>query len=315
MGSDIGKMSVDPLSLINAAGDGTAKVGEYVRVIGTNAKAATSDTAKLFGQMAEGAKKAAKEIYIASENMAGLLIGSKFIPRMMENQSAERYNYNFFGPTESPGIPSKAGIKSQREAIQISALYTEQSNRSTEAMYQAREAAVQLSQAYANIIEAGFENSLFLMAEGIGKVAAGTGTMNDMFANLLNGLADILMQFGKLAISAGITSEAIRKAFTLTGIPAIVAGAALIALAQGVRAKAASLAPPALAEGGLAYGRTLATVGEYQGARSNPEVIAPLNKLRGMMGGGSMDIYVHSRLRGSDLLTVNERAKTKYARL
>jgi hypothetical protein len=40
---------------------------------------------------------------------------------------------------------------------------------------------------------------------------------------------------------------------------------------------------PALASGGMAYGDTIAQVGEYPGARSNPEVIAPLDKLKGMI--------------------------------
>ena len=39
-----------------------------------------------------------------------------------------------------------------------------------------------------------------------------------------------------------------------------------------------------LAEGGIASGPTLANVGEYSGAKSNPEVIAPLSKLKGMLG-------------------------------
>lgn len=40
---------------------------------------------------------------------------------------------------------------------------------------------------------------------------------------------------------------------------------------------------PKLAKGGLAFGETVATVGEYPGARSNPEVIAPLSKLEEML--------------------------------
>ncbi len=51
-----------------------------------------------------------------------------------------------------------------------------------------------------------------------------------------------------------------------------------------------------LADGGIAYGRTLAEVGEYSGARSNPEVIAPLDKLQSMLNGvgGTTEIHVHS---------------------
>lgn len=40
---------------------------------------------------------------------------------------------------------------------------------------------------------------------------------------------------------------------------------------------------PKEASGGLAYGMTSAIIGEYAGARSNPEVIAPLNKLQGIL--------------------------------
>lgn len=40
---------------------------------------------------------------------------------------------------------------------------------------------------------------------------------------------------------------------------------------------------PMLAEGGIASGPTLALVGEYAGASGNPEVIAPLNKLRALL--------------------------------
>lgn len=44
------------------------------------------------------------------------------------------------------------------------------------------------------------------------------------------------------------------------------------------------------ASGGLVYGDTLARIGEYPGARNNPEVVAPLSDLRGILRGtGSSD--------------------------
>ena len=43
------------------------------------------------------------------------------------------------------------------------------------------------------------------------------------------------------------------------------------------------LAAPKMAAGGLAYGPTIAQVGEYPGARVDPEVISPLSKLKGMI--------------------------------
>jgi hypothetical protein len=54
-------------------------------------------------------------------------------------------------------------------------------------------------------------------------------------------------------------------------------------------------------------------VGEYPGAKSNPEVIAPLNKLQGMIGasgggGGNVNVTGSVRVEGQDLLIAIERA-------
>ena len=57
---------------------------------------------------------------------------------------------------------------------------------------------------------------------------------------------------------------------------------------------------PKLANGGIAYGNTIANVGEYANARSNPEVIAPLDKLQSMIGSGSTNISVYV---DNDLIT------------
>jgi hypothetical protein len=40
---------------------------------------------------------------------------------------------------------------------------------------------------------------------------------------------------------------------------------------------------PMYADGGIAYGPTLGIFGEYAGAANNPEVVAPLDKLRNML--------------------------------
>lgn len=61
------------------------------------------------------------------------------------------------------------------------------------------------------------------------------------------------------------------------------------------------------ASGGLVTGATLAMVGEGPGTSlSNPEVIAPLDKLQSMMGGGA--VTVTGMIRGSDILISNERS-------
>lgn len=60
------------------------------------------------------------------------------------------------------------------------------------------------------------------------------------------------------------------------------------------------------AKGGVVSGPTLALVGEYAGASSNPEVIAPLNKLRGMLRDESDGLGgdVEFRIRYDDLVGI-----------
>jgi len=47
------------------------------------------------------------------------------------------------------------------------------------------------------------------------------------------------------------------------------------------------------ADGGLAYGETAVNVGEYTGAKTNPEVIAPLDKLKDIISGTGKNITVN----------------------
>jgi len=61
----------------------------------------------------------------------------------------------------------------------------------------------------------------------------------------------------------------------------------------------------AFADGGIVSGPTLGLVGEYPGAKTNPEVIAPLDKLRGMLGGQS--VQVTGKISGRDILLTSER--------
>ena len=57
------------------------------------------------------------------------------------------------------------------------------------------------------------------------------------------------------------------------------------------------------ADGGIVYGPTLSIMGEYAGARSNPEVIAPLNKLKSIIGdGGNGGGHLVGRIRGRDII-------------
>jgi tape measure domain-containing protein len=62
------------------------------------------------------------------------------------------------------------------------------------------------------------------------------------------------------------------------------------------------------ADGGIISGPTLGLMGEYSGARTNPEVVAPLDKLRSMIGGAGGNVVVTGRLDGRDILLSSERS-------
>tara|TARA_Y100001973_G_scaffold22407_1_gene33332 strand:- start:2258 stop:4135 length:1878 start_codon:yes stop_codon:yes gene_type:complete len=64
------------------------------------------------------------------------------------------------------------------------------------------------------------------------------------------------------------------------------------------------------AEGGMVTGATLAMVGEGPGtSMSNPEVIAPLDKLKSMMGQGGNSVEVFGTISGADILLSSDRAR------
>jgi hypothetical protein len=71
-----------------------------------------------------------------------------------------------------------------------------------------------------------------------------------------------------------------------------------------------------MADGGLATGATLAMVGEGPGtSMANPEVIAPLDKLKSMIGdNGSGAVEVFGTISGQDILLSSDRARNNRTR-
>ncbi len=110
----------------------------------------------------------------------------------------------------------------------------------------------------------------------------------------LRGFAQSAAQSIKRVIS-GLIAQGVAAVVSKTLISTGIGGPAAVALAGIAGALAASLFNsiiPKFADGGIVSGPTLGLMGEYPGARSNPEVIAPLSKLQSMLdlgGGRGMD--------------------------
>jgi|21_taG_2_1085346.scaffolds.fasta_scaffold00920_13 tape measure domain-containing protein len=160
-------------------------------------------------------------------------------------------------------------------------------------------------------MEQAAEAMVITTATMIGAAIATREPLEGMGVALLEVFANLAVELGTLAIGYGITIEAIKEALRdLGGTPALVAGIALVALGAGLKGRIAKAADnagmPALAQGGLAYGPTTAIVGDNKNAAIDPEVIAPLSKLRDLMAGSGTQVY--GRISGDDILISNARA-------
>tara|TARA_R110002020_G_scaffold27078_2_gene87202 strand:- start:3671 stop:6298 length:2628 start_codon:yes stop_codon:yes gene_type:complete len=105
-----------------------------------------------------------------------------------------------------------------------------------------------------------------------------------------------------LAIMSAIINTAKAVSAALPVIPLAIAAGAMGAIQVGI----ISSTPLPLAEGGIVTGPTTALIGEYAGAGSNPEVVAPLDRLKGLLGESSQHITVSGKLVGNDIWLSND---------
>ena len=162
-----------------------------------------------------------------------------------------------------------------------------------------------------------------MLAESIMRMGdmlrGGKGSFKDFGQFAIKAFANMAEQLGRLAVSVGVATLGIKKALeSLNPGVAIAAGIALLALAGAARGKMAEMAEGSsqvkLAKGGLAYGETLAVVGDNPNARMDPEVIAPLSKLQSMLGNAGGRVEVYGRLSGQDILLSTEKANRTRSR-
>ena len=154
-------------------------------------------------------------------------------------------------------------------------------------------------------------SSMAALGESIGKALAGENIdVINVFGTLL---ADALTQIGKQLIAlatASLFAWALLKSNNpITAAAALVAGIAAVAAGSFMKSSLEQdRAPKKFANGGIISGPTMGLMGEYPGAKTNPEVVAPLDKLKSMMGSGSgSGEFV---LRGNDLILAIQRSNS-----
>lgn len=157
-----------------------------------------------------------------------------------------------------------------------------------------------------SIATSGFEG----IGESLGQsILKGTSVMESAFQIVLESVANFIESYGKAMVAYGVAALAADAAIkSMNPAAAIIAGTALIATSVVVRNVQAS-GVQAFADGGIVSGPTLGLMGEYPGAASNPEVIAPLDRLKSLIGGGgdSGGYVAETRISGRDLAVVLKR--------
>lgn len=158
-------------------------------------------------------------------------------------------------------------------------------------------------------------DSITAAAESLGQLLAGELGFEGLMKSILTQFASFLKNIGAQLIEFGVMMIAFKTALkSVLANPwaAIGVGAAMVAAAAIMTAlinKKAKDNAPALASGGLAYGKTLAVIGDNTNASIDPEVIAPLSKLQSMLpesGGGAKSINItlggELKAKGRDLV-------------
>tara|TARA_R110002012_G_scaffold92497_2_gene224593 strand:+ start:3237 stop:5285 length:2049 start_codon:yes stop_codon:yes gene_type:complete len=137
---------------------------------------------------------------------------------------------------------------------------------------------------------------------------AAVNDLNDKFAKK-KAAAD-KKQAKRAKTIAILEAKVATAAAVVKALPNVPLSVAVGVIGAAKIATIASTQIPAFADGGLVSGATLGLVGEGPGtSMSNPEVIAPLDKLQSMIGQGQGSVEVFGRISGSDILISSDRAR------
>lgn len=180
-----------------------------------------------------------------------------------------------------------------------------------EKMEQFKEVGLQMGES----IKGTFSSMGASIAESLGAGESALGTFAGvLITSAMTAIGTSLattMGFGLEA--AGNTAKSMGPAAAFV-LPALLAGAAVAV--KGAFKKVEK--PKKFAAGGIVSTPTMGLMGEYPGARSNPEVIAPLDKLKGMIdnrGGQSVQVGGSFTLKGQDLVVALQRANKQRNRI
>lgn len=144
---------------------------------------------------------------------------------------------------------------------------------------------------------------------------SGIKNMKDLGKAVLAAGAQIIKSLIQQGVAAAVSNALKNPVGIVPPLGLALASAAGLAASGLFSSLISKIGIPQLAGGGIAYGNSIVNVGEYPGARTNPEVIAPLDKLKKIIGGGGNGGFIaETVISGSDLRVILSRADKTYTR-
>ena len=166
-----------------------------------------------------------------------------------------------------------------------------------------------------NLVKSSFENLFVTIGEGLGGLLAGEeDAMSNLFKGILSVLLDFAKQFGEIMIGLGVARIAL-DTIGWTGVGAVIAGTALVALAtaaQSLLDKGPDLEKaPGMAMGGVVpagYPND-----SYPALLSSGEAVVPPNKLPGFAREPvEVKVVVEGVIRGKDIYYINKEIERRF---
>lgn len=294
--------------------------------------ATTSDEYALFGEKIAEVQKKIDELTAAREKATTIKMNFEPVPE----GSIQSYERLIAQKKEDLKITEIGSLKYNALAMEIRDLEFELKAKVDEAGFTYAKESIDNLQASIEGQAKGSEQLLSQQKEEAimyaESVAGAFGQMSNNFIDSMGQAEDGLARFGQ-AMAATIIkligmamAEAMANAIVgatqsgnATGPGAVFTTPAFIATAiAGILGAFASI--PKFADGGIVSGPTFGLMGEYAGAANNPEVIAPLNKLKDLIepasSSGVTQIVLGGgfKLSGSDLQLVLDRHATRSKR-
>lgn len=228
------------------------------------------------------------------------LLGDDALPTKAEIEK------RFHGLFAGTGSAIASGIESGTETA-VSAtrgLLTQMENKLVTGTVEMAEKIVKPIETVTDQVSDSFNRMAQAFADSVGEQIASAKSLKQAIFEIAKSMIIARLAETKANVLSGASS------FAASSGPAapFVFGATL----AGMMALVNSIKIPELATGGLAFGPSMAVIGDNKNARIDPEVIAPLSKLKDMMGGNAVEVY--GRISGNDIFISNQRTATSRER-